>query len=320
MAYRKYLEPKYGEVAPEVNIMAPQTIDLEHINEWRAKSDLESVSAMSAAYQKCACYDNVMRVQTEDVWCTLAGENVRIRIYGPRERKDCPVTVFYHGGAYSMNSIEVYEYVYRYLTYYGNMVVIAPDYHLAPEYKFPRGLNESYDALVWAAENAAAYGGNADKLYVCGDSSGGNFAAVVSRMARDKKGPSIKGQILYYPLTTNYEEEMTYSEKRYGKGYFLDYNCMDDPMYLYFNTEEERKDPLASPLLEDDLTNLPDACFISAECDPLLDQGLQYAAKLEDNNVAVEYHIMEGMVHGFLNWTYGKTFDALNYAIAFINK
>lgn len=318
MAYRKYLEPKYGEVAPEVNIMEPQAIDLQHIRQWRAKSDLESVAAMSAAYQKCACYNKIMSVQTRDVWCNLAGENVRIRVYSPEEKRGCPVLVFYHGGAYSMNSIEVYEHVCRYFAAYGDLIVVAPDYHLAPEYKFPQGLNESYDVLVWAEKNISEYGGDVGKLYVCGDSSGGNFAAVVSRMARDRRGPFIKGQILYYPLTTNYEEEMTYSEKRYGKGYFLDYNCMDDPMYLYFNEKEERKNPLASPLLEDDLRELPKACFISAECDPLLDQGLQYAAKLEDNGVPVKYHIIEGMVHGFLNWTYGKTFDAMNYAIAFI--
>lgn len=319
--YRKYMEPEYGEVAPEVEIMMPQMMDLEHAKEWRAKSDFESTAAMTAAFRKCNCYDKVMTVASEDIFLNTGEDSIRVRIFTPPNKiSSLPVVIFYHGGGYSMNSIEVYEYVHRYLAYYGNFVVVAPDYHLAPEYKFPKGLNEAYETLKWTAENIAAYGGNPQDISVCGDSSGGNFAAVVSMLARDRKGPAIRRQILYYPLTTNYETEMTDSEKRYGRGYFLEYNCLEDPMALYFTKEEERRDPLASPLLSDNLSDLPKACFISAECDPLLDQGLMYAARLEDSQVEVEYHIMKGMVHGFINWTYGKTFDALNHAIRFIKE
>lgn len=329
--YRKYLEPEYGEVAPEVEVMEPQAMDLEHTKVWRAKSNYESIAAMTAAFQKCNCYEKVMTVVTEDITLDAGEGAIRVRIYRPddtashavsggKQESGLPVLIFYHGGAFSMNSIEVYEYVHRYLAYYGNFVVVAPDYHLAPEYKFPKGLNEAYETLVWTGENIAEYGGDPADISVCGDSSGGNFAAVVSMLARDKKGPAIRRQILYYPLTTNYETEMTDSEKRYGKGYFLEYNCLEDPMALYFEKKGEEKNPLASPLLCDDLTGLPKACFISAECDPLLDQGLMYAAKLEDAQVEVEYHIMKGMVHGFINWTYGKTFEALDHAIRFIRE
>ena len=87
----------------------------------------------------------------------------------------------------------------------------------------------------------------------------------------------------------------------------------------YFEKEEDAKNPLASPLLTENLKGLPPACFISAECDPLLDQGLQYAAKLQDAGVKVEYHILKGMVHGFINRTYGKSFDALRMGAEFIN-
>ena len=318
--YRKFLQPEYGEAAPEVNIMEPQIMDMEHRKEWRIQSDYESIAAMTAAYQKCACYRDVMTVQTEDTLCRCEDRKFRVRVYIPGKRKTYPVVIFYHGGAFSMNSIEVYEYVHRYLSYYGDMIVVAPDYHLAPEYKFPKGLEEAYSTLVWTEENIKSYGGDPADISVCGDSSGGNFAASVSMMARDRKGPAISRQILYYPLVTNIEEEMTDSEKRYGKGYFLEYNCMEDPMALYFNSEEEKKDPHASPLLAENLSKLPPACFISAECDPLLDQGLMYAAKLEDAGVKVEYHIMKGMVHGFINWTYGKTFEALNHAVQFVRR
>lgn len=202
----------------------------------------------------------------------------------------------------------------------GNIVIVSPDYHLAPEYKFPKGLNEAYDTMLWTVDNISDYGGDENNINVCGDSSGGNFAAVVSIMARDNHIPSINKQILFYPLTTNSEKEMTESEKRYETGYFLEYNCQKDPMQCYFNAEEEKENPLASPLLAKDLSRLPNTCVISAECDPLLDQGLMYAARLEDAGVEVEYHILKGMVHGFLNWTYGESFEAMNYAVEFVRK
>lgn len=319
--YRKYMEPTYGEAAPEVKIPAPEILDLENPGAWREKHDRESAAFVASEMQKCGCYETLTRVNSQEVYAELAGESVRMKIFTPPEAKEkMPVLVFYHGGSFSMNSIEVYEYVHRYLTVYGDMVVVAPDYHLAPEYKFPRGLDEAYDALLWVREHIGNYHGNPDWLCVAGDSSGGNFATVVTMLARDRKGPKIKKQILFYPLVTNYEDEMTDSEKRYGMGYFLEYNCMDDPMAAYFKEEAERKDPMASPLLCEDLKHLPEACIVAAECDPLLDQGLMYAAKLSDQGVGVEYHLMEGMIHGFINSTYDSSFMALDLAARFVGK
>ena len=318
--YRKYLEPEYGEVAPEVEILAPQILDMDNAKIWRVKSNYESVSAMTLAYQKCNCYEKIMKIQTTDVKIRAGEEVINARIYMPEKVRKCPVMIFYHGGAFSMNSIDVYEYVCRYMSWRGNIVIVSPDYHLAPEYKFPKGLNEAYDTMLWTVDNISDYGGDENNINVCGDSSGGNFAAVVSIMARDNHIHSINKQILFYPLTTNSEKEMTESEKRYETGYFLEYNCQKDPMQCYFNAEEEKENPLASPLLAKDLSRLPNTCVISAECDPLLDQGLMYAARLEDAGVEVEYHILKGMVHGFLNWTYGESFEAMNYAVEFVRK
>lgn len=319
--YRKYMEPKYGEAAPEVKIPAPEILDLEDPGAWREEHDRESAAAIALEMKKCGCYEKLMEVCSQEVHARLAGESVRMKIFAPPGAKEkMPVMVFYHGGSFSMNSIEVYEYVHRYLSAYGNMVVAAPDYHLAPEHKFPQGLYEAYDALLWAREHIEEHHGDPERLCVAGDSSGGNFATVVTMLARDRKGPKIRKQILFYPLTTNYEEEMTDSEKRYGSGYFLEYNCMDDPMAVYFKEEAERKDPMASPLLCENLGHLPEACIISAECDPLLDQGLMYAAKLSDQGVGVEYHLMEGMIHGFINSTYDSSFKALDLAARFVWK
>lgn len=319
--YRKYLEPSYGPVAPEVEIMAPQVMDMEHKKAWRRQSDYESLALMTAAYRKCNCYPQVMRVLTEDVLLDSGNGPFRVRIYLPPEAAvKRPVLVYCHGGSFSFNSIEVYEYVCRYLCMAGNLIVVAPDYHLAPEFRFPKGLEESYETLKWAEAHAEEYGGDPENLNVGGDSSGGNFAAVLSMLARDRKGPKIRRQFLVYPLVCNYAEEVTRSEELYGRGHFLDYRCVDDPMVPYFNREEERKDPLASPLLAKDLTGLPPACLVLAGCDPLLDQGLMYAARLEDAGVPVECHVMEGMLHGFFNWTYGKSFEALGLGARFLNQ
>lgn len=320
MSYRLLFRPDYGEVAPEVEILPPQVMDLEHIDVWRARSNLESVSAMCAAYQKCSCYERVARVRTQDVFCDTATGRIRCRIYIPDEEGPHPVMMYYHGGSFSMNSIEVYEYVCRYMSQAGNLVIVSPDYHLAPEYKFPAGLEECYQVLCWTQQNIQFYQGDPENIHVCGDSSGGNFATVVAMMARDRKGPQIGKQILIYPVTLQTEEEMTESEKRYAKGYFLEYNCMEDPMKPYFHSKDEKSHPYASPLLAGDLAGLPEACILSAECDPLLDQGLMYAARLEDSGVKVEYHILKGMVHGFLNWTYGKSFEAMELAVEFVRR
>ncbi len=320
--YRKFMEPEYGEVAPEVEIMAPQVMDMEHANLWRCQSNYESIAAMTAAYQKCNCYSKVMSVRSEDVFCDFGNGPIRVRVYVPRQGQKLPVLLYYHGGSFSFNSIEVYEYVCRYLAASGEMVVVAADYHLAPEYKFPIGLEEAYETLRWAKDHIEAYGADPENLNVAGDSSGGNFAAVVARLAKERKGPSIRRQILVYPLVSNYARKLTESERRYGRGHFLEYRCMEDPMAPYFSKEEERKDPLASPLLarEEDLKGLPEACFVFAECDPLLDQGLRYAARLQDAGVKTQCHIMKGMLHGFLNWTYGKSFEAMNLMTAFVKK
>lgn len=141
---------------------------------------------------------------------------------------------------------------------------------------------------MWAEENVKNYGGDKENIHVCGDSSGGNFAAAVAAMSADRNGPGIQSQNLVYPLVTNWEEE--------------------------------KKDPLASPLLKEDIGRMPRTCILAAECDPLVDQGLMYAAKLQDAGVEVEYHMMKGMIHGFLNWTYRSSFEAMDRIIENVNR
>lgn len=321
--YRKYTEPAYGEVAPEVWIREPQIMDMDHRDEWRRQSDLETVADITALYKKCSCYPEVMSVRCKETAINGPdGNKIPVRIFLPKNpgKNPCGVLVFYHGGGFCINNLDVYEYVNRYLSCYGNLIIVVPEYRLAPECPFPGGLEDAYCTLLWTKEHIKEYGGDPSRISVAGDSSGGNFAAAVSLMARDRQGPHIEKQVMVYPVTTNVGTEMTESEKHYSKGYFLEYNMTEEPTKCYFAKKEDKYNPLASPLLAEELTDLPAACFILAECDPLLDQGLMYAAKLEDHKVPVECHVMKGMIHGFLNWTYGESFKAMQLAADFVNQ
>ena len=143
------------------------------------------------------------------------------------------------------------------------------------------------------------------------------MAAAVSLRARDEHGPIIAKQFLLFAVTAFDLGYRTVSEQRYGNGeYFLSMNSETDAPIPYLEKPEDSNHPYVSPLFASNLTNLPPACFISAECDPLLDQNLMYAAKLQDQGNQVEYHIYKGMVHAFLNRPQQKTFDAMDDIVA----
>lgn len=312
-AYRKYFEPAYGEMSPETIVGTPEIMDTANPALWRAKHTPESAAAILAMVKPTRCYDEIMSVRTTNTHMVHDGAQLPLRIYHPDIPGRRPVVVFYHGGAFMMNDFTIYDYVTRYIAKYSGAVVIAVEYRLAPENKCPAGREDCYATLLWAAENACGFGGDPSNITVCGDSAGGNFAAAIAQMARDRKGPKIAKQILIYPQVIFKPDERDKSEERYGTGYFLEYNSQLEPLACYFtDPATQMYEKYNSPLLNDDLSGLPDACILAAECDPLLDQGLMYAAKLEDQGVGVEYHLYTGMIHGFLNRAYGKTFDCLN--------
>ena len=312
-AYRKYFEPAYGEMAPETIIGEPEIMDLGDPARWRARFTPESAASILALIRPTCRYGALMSVRTTNTHIQHDGALLPVRIYHPDGPGTHPIVVFYHGGGFMMNDFTIYDYVTRYIAKYSGAVVVAVEYRLAPELKCPAGLEDCYATLEWAVDHAREFGGDPASVTVCGDSAGGNFAAAVALMARDRKGPKIHRQILIYPLVIFKPEARDQSEERYGKGYFLEYDSQLEPLACYFSDPATQMfDRYNSPLLNEDLSNLPDACILAAECDPLLDQGLMYAAKLEDHGTRVEYHLYTGMIHGFLNRAYGKTFDCLN--------
>lgn len=318
--FRKFLDVEYGEPDPEVKIAAPQRIDMEHPGKWRTRVNEETVQTIKEEMSKCGCYPDLMGVKTEERIVYRDGTGIPLRLYYPSGAgsRNYSVVLFCHGGSFSMNSIDVYDMVHRYLACYGKMIIAAANYRMAPEHPFPCGIEDCYAALKWVSEHAEEIGGNADNISVCGDSSGGNFAAVLCLMARDRGGPVIRKQALIYPVTTLTEREPTESELWYKKGYFLEYEDIRRLSEGYVPEGVELSAPYLSPLCEDNLRGLPEAGFFSAQCDPLLDQGLMYAARLSDAGVKVEYHVYEGMIHAFLNAAYKKTFEMIEDVCCFL--
>lgn len=322
MNYRKLFEPMYGEPSHEVTISEPQSMDMNNPAEWRVMNNFLTITELTSLWSKCVCFKPMMQIRTTS-HTTLSYDNhkVPLRVYYPNKKELSPILVFYHGGGWCMNNLDVYDAIPRYIASYGGIIVVTPDYRLAPECKFPKGLEDSYAAFIWAYEHSNEIMGIQNKICIGGDSAGGNFTAAISLMARDRNGPLIKGQILIYPLISFNIDERTDSEIHYGNGdYFLPYNSQDKNYGYYLPNVEDAKSSYASPLDVSDLSKLPPACFISAECDPLLDQSLMYAAKLEDAGVPVEFNLVTGMIHAFINRPYQKTFESLQKICSFVNR
>ncbi len=296
---KKYMELQYGEFAPEV-IMQPPFENPKIIDDaLRMRLNREGEAAICAEFSRIAAYPEMMRVKVK--------REGRLRVY----RADCPaqaVLLFCHGGSFCFNSLEVYDYVMRYLAAFHNLVCVSVEYRLAPEHPFPQGLEDCYGALQWASEMLA----KPEKLPLCvaGDSSGGNFAAVLCRMACEKEGPEINAQALFYPVL-DLADTREGSFERYKTGYFLEADALRYTYDLYRNGTDA-ENPYLSPLRADRFIGLPPAVILSAECDILVDDGLEYAQKLKEAGVEVEYILYKGMPHGFLVHTYHQTFEALD--------
>jgi acetyl esterase len=194
------------------------------------------------------------------------------------------------------------------------------DYRLAPEHKFPAATEDAYAAAVWVAEHAVTLGADPNRIAVGGDSAGGNLAAVVSLMARDKVFPSIKFQLLVNPVTHYSFETDSYREN--AEGYGLTTNTMRWFWDHYLANEQDGRHPYASPLLANDLSGLPPALVLTAEFDPLRDEGEAYAEKMKAAGIPVEAKRYDGMVHGFILQTgaYDQGRKAVEHAVSALRK
>lgn len=245
-------------------------------------------------------------VQWEDR--TIQGRNglLTVRIYQPEERDASllPVLIYVHGGGMVVGSIEVCDAQCRHLCREANCVVASLEYHLAPEHKFPVGVEDALDGAEWVYHHIGEFGGDNTRMAVMGESSGGAQSAVIANTWRDMGRNALKAQILIYPVcdySTDYD-----SYRRYEEGYFFTKAKALWMWELFLRDWEDVKNPLCSPIHWDRFDNLPPTLMITSGLDPLLDGALEYARKLKDAGNIVEFQCYENWPHGFFYW--GKTY------------
>jgi len=227
---------------------------------------------------------------------------IPVRVYFPQEAQtNYPALVYYHGGGWVVGNIDSHDNICRALTNLANCVTISVDYRLAPEHKFPAAVYDCYAAVQYVFDHAEEFQVDPARIAVGGDSAGGNLAAVISNLAKDKQNPAICFQLLLYPAT-NIWGEPTPSMVENAEGYFLTKGTMEWFLDCYSNGEEEDKgNPLLAPILYNNFSGLPPALVITAEYDPLRDEGELYAKKLEEAGVKVELVRYDGTIHGFMS-------------------
>ena len=228
-------------------------------------------------------------------------DQLRIRIYTPHGAGPFPLLVFFHGSGFVLCSLDTHDGMCRNLCAGAGCVVASVDYRLAPEHKFPAGLEDCLHATRWVALHAGQLGGDPSRIVVGGDSAGGNMAAVTAIRVRDEGGPALCGQLLLYPVT-DYHTPGTPSYEENAEGYGLTRDTMKWFWAHYLRDPPEGTNPHASPLLAPDLSSLPPALVITAEYDPLRDEGEIYAKKLRTAGVPTALSRYDGVNHGFMFW------------------
>jgi len=227
--------------------------------------------------------------------------DIGIRIYVPQPVPlGEPVLVYYHGGGWVIGDLETHDPMCRGFAANARCIVVAVDYRLAPENKFPSAVDDALAAYRWVIDHAAEFGGDAARVAVAGDSAGGNLAAVVSMLVREAGWPMPVFQLLIYPATDLRMQSR--SHESFANGFFLTRDMMLWCQRHYLSAESQRLDPRASPLLANDLCSLPPAFIATAGFDPLRDEGRAYADRLRDSGVRVTYRCYEGLIHEFASF------------------
>jgi len=238
--------------------------------------------------------------------CNIAGPggDLPIRIYRHAAKTDgqtSPVAIFFHGGGFYLGDLETHDHVCRYLCKNASLTVIAVDYRLAPENKFPAGLEDCYAALCWVVENAGEIGVDTDRIALVGDSAGGSLVVSICLLARQKGGPKVAFQVVVYPALTMTDGTEFPSRTELGTGeYFISLEDFAFFRDLYLTDEgKEARDPLVSPIYADNYRGFPPALVIAAGYDPCVDENKLYAQRLTADGVPVTYQCFESTIHPF---------------------
>jgi acetyl esterase len=237
-------------------------------------------------------------------------EPIPVRVYEPATPGSHPALVFLHGGGWVIGSLDTHDNICRWLCEEADCAVVSVDYRLAPEHPFPAAVEDSYAATAWVADYGEKLDVDTDRIAVGGDSAGGNLTAAVTLLADDERGvddhrrtaetvPEIDYQVLLYPAVASPTLHTFDSQTENAEGYFLEWESVRWFYERYLPEPTHRRNEYAAPLLAESLSGLPPASVVTAGFDPLCDEGLAYADRLDDAGVPVERHHYEGMIHGF---------------------
>lgn len=239
--------------------------------------------------------ENVFRI--EDRLIPGPAGNLPIRIYTPNSSKGLPILVFFHGGGFVAGSLDTHDAPLRAVANRCGCIVVSVAYRLAPEYEYPAAPDDAYAATKWLAEHGAEIGGDAHRIAVGGDGSGGNLAAVVTLMAREHGTPHLVFQLLIYPMVDAtimrpswWTESNELTVTREAKNSILG---------VYLPVTGNLRDPFISPLFAENLKNLPPALVITDQDDPMRDEGEEYANRLTEDGVIAKVSRYPNMIHGF---------------------
>lgn len=280
------IDPKIAELLAEAEKIDPRPIEALSVAEARARGGSVNATPALAPEPVADVRDVVID--------TLPPMSARL--YRPRSGT-LPLLVYFHGGGWVVGSVATSDPFSRALANASGCAVISVEYRLAPEDRFPAAADDAYAATRWSADHASDLGIDASRIAVGGSSAGGNLAAVVALMARERGTPRVAFQLLHVPVLDHDFDTPSYRAN--GAGFGLTLKGMRWFWDLYAPDPKMRDDPYASPLRAKDLSGLPPAHVVTAECDPLRDEGKAYATRLQKAGVTTTYVEYPGMVHGF---------------------
>lgn len=277
---RQYLEAIASQNLPSITGMTPR----------EARERFEAATALIAPGPEVAT--------VEDHHFAIERGRLRARVYRAELDSASPALVYFHGGGWVVGGIESHDALCRSLARECGVSVVSVDYALAPEHRFPVAATDAFAATSWVAQNARELGLDPRRIAVGGDSAGGNLAAVAAIQARNAGGPALRFQLLLYPITDCDLNTSSYTEN--ANGFLLTRAEMAWFWDHYEPDHARRSDPLAAPLRVENATGLPPGLVITAEFDPLRDEGEAYARKLQAAGVEIRASRYRGMIHGFV--------------------
>lgn len=243
------------------------------------------------------------------------GREIPVRVFLPKQSETVKVLIFFHGGGWVTGDIDSYTNVCRHMSNTTKHTVVSVDYRLAPENPFPKGVEDCYYITKEIFNQPELLNCKKEDITLIGDSAGGNLAAVVSLMGRDREEFYPKKQILIYPATNyDHSDDSPYPSVHENKNdYIMTSRRLQDYLDLYVKNEEDKINPYVAPILSNDLKNQPDTLIVTAEYDPLRDEGEAYGQKLREFGNNVEIHRVKDAIHGFFSTPINKHEQSKTY-------